>query len=157
MRSGMKKYDWHIERERLIPIIVDFTQTDLGGLRKGDWINLEDDFKNVFSFPMSLDQWRFLQLRMKEFIYWIRFGDTTKAEVVDHSMARAARVLDFHDSIAPLAFLFGYHRAHERIRLCPECDIVFYSKDPRQKFCRRRCANLAGTKAWQARQKEQLI
>jgi len=41
----------------------------------------------------------------------------------------------------------------EPIRECPECGNIFYRQDKRQKFCSRRCANLAGTKRWQNRKK----
>ena len=42
----------------------------------------------------------------------------------------------------------------EPIRECPECGKIFYRRDARQKFCRRRCANLAATKRFVERRKK---
>ena len=39
------------------------------------------------------------------------------------------------------------------IARCPECGKIFYRRDKRQKFCERRCANLAGTKRFYRRKK----
>ena len=39
---------------------------------------------------------------------------------------------------------------------CPECGKIFYRTDKRQKFCQRRCSNLAGAKRYYAKKKARL-
>ncbi len=41
----------------------------------------------------------------------------------------------------------------EPIKECPECGKIFFRQDKRQKFCRRRCANLAATKRFDKRKR----
>ena len=47
-----------------------------------------------------------------------------------------------------LVTLFTLSRRPESLLECAECGKVFYRRDKRQKFCERRCTNLAGAKRY---------
>ena len=58
------------------------------------------------------------------------------------------------DSFLLLLMILLEQQPISPIKRCPECRTIFYRESKRQKYCSRRCANLAATKRWQARQKK---
>ncbi len=71
----------------------------------------------------------------------------------NHSVLVAASG-SLRDRFLILTLFLLSHTPFYPLAKCPECDEIFYRRDARQKFCRRRCANLASTKRFVERHKK---
>ncbi len=61
------------------------------------------------------------------------------------------------DAFLLMAMFLLTRQPFRPIARCPECGKIFHRRDKRQRFCERRCANLAATKRFQKRKKAKKV
>ncbi len=170
MESPAKRLDW----------IVEFIQMDLPNLRRGDLLNLKDEFEEFFSpdsliriigiRPVPLAQlmpnqfeesdFKALQKDLKSILK--DPGKQKKLSSLSFSMIPKGQIIDRPTLVHAIGstrdiflLLFYFLLAIENpdFEHCPECGRLFLVRR-RKKYCGRRCANLASVKRWNKKQQK---